>query len=182
MPALSNCKDTGEEPSSLHNRKHTKHTHTTWVQNTTLYSDDTTCIKQHRSKGVQPNGSPCANNHCSTRYDQSFRHSKHTHTNQKLLQTKIPGAIIKFIANYIKGCKVYTTYRNHTYSQREFKTGVPQDGVLSPTIFNNYTADIPPPRAPIHNVAYASHLHTQARVQPRKTYNHTNIKLIALTK
>ena len=26
---------------------------------------------------------PCANNHCSTRYEQSFRHNKHTHTNQK---------------------------------------------------------------------------------------------------
>ena len=39
--------------------------------------------KQHRSKRVQPNGSPCANNHCSTRYEQSFRHNKHTHTNQK---------------------------------------------------------------------------------------------------
>ena len=35
------------------------------------------------AKGVQLNGSPCANNHCSTRYEQSFRHNKHTHTNQK---------------------------------------------------------------------------------------------------
>ena len=26
---------------------------------------------------------PCANNHCSTRYEQSFKHSKHTYTNQK---------------------------------------------------------------------------------------------------
>ena len=34
------------------------------------------------TKGVQPNGSPFANNHCSTRYEYSFRHTKHTHTNQ----------------------------------------------------------------------------------------------------
>ena len=40
-------------------------------------------VKKHRSKGVQPNGFPCANNHCSTRYEQSFRHNKHTHTYQK---------------------------------------------------------------------------------------------------
>ena len=26
---------------------------------------------------------PCTNNHCSTRYEQSFRHNKHTHTYQK---------------------------------------------------------------------------------------------------
>ena len=33
---------------------------------------------------------------------------------RKLLQTNIPGTIIKFITNYIQGCKAYTTYRNHT--------------------------------------------------------------------
>ena len=59
----------------------------------------------------------------------------------KLLQTYIPGTIIKFIANYIKGRKAYKTYRNHTSSQRQFKTGVPQGGILSPTLFNIYTAD-----------------------------------------
>ena len=55
---------------------------------TTFYSDGTTHTKQHRSKRVQPNGSPCANNHCSTRYEQSFRHNKHTHTNQKAATDK----------------------------------------------------------------------------------------------
>ena len=41
-----------------------------------------------RSKRVQPNGSPCANNPCSTRYEQSFGHNKHTHTNQKAATDK----------------------------------------------------------------------------------------------
>ena len=59
-----------------------------------------------------------------------------------LLQTKIPGTMIKFIANYIKGRKSYTPYRNNTSTQRQFKTGVPQGGVLSPTLYNIYTADI----------------------------------------
>ena len=73
---------------------------------------------------------------------------------RKVLQTKIPGTIIKFIANYIKGRKAYTTYGNHTSAQRQFKTGVPQCGILSPTLFNIYTADIPPPRAPVQVMAY----------------------------
>ena len=60
---------------------------------------------------------------------------------RKLLQTNIPDTIIKIIANYIKGRKTYTTYRKHTVSQREVKTGVPQGGVLSPTLFNIYTSD-----------------------------------------
>ena len=67
---------------------------------------------------------------------------------------KIYIIIIKFIANYIKGRKVYTTYRNHI-SSCQFKTGLPQGGVLSPTLFNIYTAYIPPPRAPAQVMAYA---------------------------
>ena len=74
---------------------------------------------------------------------------------KKLLHTNIPGTIIRFIANYIKGRKAYTTYINHTSSQRQFKTGVSQGGVLSSTFFNIYTADIPLPRAPVQVMAYA---------------------------
>ena len=74
---------------------------------------------------------------------------------RKLLQTNIPGTIIKFIANYIKGRIVYTTYRNHASSQRQFQTGVPQGGVLSPTLINIYTADIRLPRTPVLVMAYA---------------------------
>ena len=74
---------------------------------------------------------------------------------RKLLQTNIPGTIIKFIANYIKGRKAYTTYRNHTSRQRQFETGIPQGGVLSPRLFNIYTSDIPPHSAPVQGMAYA---------------------------
>ena len=63
---------------------------------------------------------------------------------RKLLQTNIPGTIIELIAKYIKGRKAYTTYSNHTSKQRQFKTGVPQGGVLSLTLFNIYTSDLHP--------------------------------------
>ena len=51
----------------------------------------------------------------------------------KLLQTSTPGTILKFVANYIKGRKAYTSFRNHKSIQRQVKTDVLQGGVLSPT-------------------------------------------------
>ena len=105
---------------------------------------------------------------------------------RKLLQTKIPGKIIEFIANYIKGRKAYTTYINHTSSQRQFKTGVPKGGVLSPTLFNIYTTNIPLPRSQVQVMAYADDItitstHTSTRVAKKyiKPYLH---KVFAWTK
>ena len=85
---------------------------------------------------------------------------------RKLLLTKIPGTIIKFIENYIKGRKANTTYINHTSYQRKFITDVPLGGVLSSALFNIYTADIPPQRAPVQVMAYAEDITI--------TYTHTS--------
>ena len=105
---------------------------------------------------------------------------------RKLQQTKIPGTIMKFIANYSKGRKAYTTYRNHTSSQRQFKTGVPQCGVLSPTLFNIYTADLPPPRAPVQVMSYVDDItltSTHTSTSAAKKYIQPHIhKLFAWTK
>ena len=89
--------------------------------------------------------------------------------------------IIKLIANYTKGRKVYTAYRNHTSSQRYFKAGVPQGGVLSPTLFNMYTAGIPLPRTPVPFMAYtddititSTHTSTSAANKFIQPYLHKN--------
>ena len=152
---LSVIADTGEEPSSLHNSKHARRTHAARVQGTTLYSEGTTHTKWRRSRRVQPNGSTCANNHCSTRYEQSFRHGEHAHTNQNAATDKHSGTIIGFIANCVKGRKAYTTYINHTSKQRQFKTGISHGLRPFATQFNIYTSDSPPPSAPVQVMAYA---------------------------
>ena len=84
--------------------------------------------------------------------------------NKHTLIRNIPGTIIEFIANYIKGAK--PTQHIEITHQRQFKTGVPQGAsFLSPTLFNIYTSDLPPPSAPVQVMAYADDI----------TYNHTNM-------
>ena len=61
----------------------------------------------------------------------------------KIHQTTIPNTIIKFISSYIKGRKGFTLIQDSKSKQQQFKTGVPQGGVLSPILFNLYTSDIP---------------------------------------
>ena len=105
----------------------------------------------------------------------------HTHTLiRKLLQTHIPHTIIKFIANYIKGRKAYTTYRNHTSKPRQFKSGVPRGGVLSPTLLNIYTSDLPLPSAPVQVMAYADDITitstNTSTSAAKKNIHHTYIK------
>ena len=72
-----------------------------------------------------------------------------------VLQTSSPGSILKFVANYIKGSKAYTSFRNHKSIHCQVKTGVPQGGVPSPTLLNIHTADIPTPTAPVQVMLYA---------------------------
>ena len=73
----------------------------------------------------------------------------------KLTQTNIPHTILRYSANYIKGRIAYTTFRNHTSTKRQFKSGVPQGGVLSPILFNIYTSDISLPPDSVQLTTYA---------------------------
>ena len=67
---------------------------------------------------------------------------------EKLLQTRIPGTIIQFIANYIKGPKVV-----HNIQKSHILTTSIQN--WRPFTHTIYTADIPPPRAPVQVMSYA---------------------------
>ena len=57
----------------------TQHGYTT--QNFTVTALHT--VNNTVATGFSQIAPPCASNHCSTQYDQSFQHHKHTHTYQK---------------------------------------------------------------------------------------------------
>ena len=81
----------------------------------------------------------------------------------------LPHTIIKYIVNYIKGRKSYTTFRNKTSTQCQFKNCVPQGDVLSPTLFNIYTSGTPTPQAPVKLTTYADDINITS------THNDINI-------
>ena len=111
-----------------------------------------------------------ANNQCSTRYEQSLRHNKHTHTNQKstdkhsrhnhkvhqklnqgmqsIYNVNLKLAFPKVASSHPH----YLTFTLQTYDQPDHR-------------FRPWPTQMTSP----------SHLHTQARVQQRNTYNHTYI-------
>ena len=66
--------------------------------------------------------------------------------------TTIPNTLKKFIGNYIHGRQGYTSFNNFNSKIHIFKTGVPQGGVLSPSLFNLYLSDIPTPTDPLINI------------------------------
>ena len=103
---------------------------------------------------------------------------------RKLLQTNIPGTIIKLIANYIKGRKSYTTYKTTHPDNVNIKLAFHKAASFHP----HYLTFTPQTyHHPVHRfrswstqLTSPSHPHTQARVQPRNIYN--NIESFCLDK
>src|SRR5207244_4712229 len=94
--------------------------------------------------------------------------TNHTLIN-KIHNTYIPPTIKKFTANYLKRRKAITSYNQFTSKQQTIKTGVPQGGVLLPTLFNIYTSDIPTPPPNVQLETYADDISTFSSSQHIKT-------------
>ena len=62
---------------------------------------------------------------------------------ENIINTNTTNLITRFIANCIRGRKAFTKYKNKDSFNKQFKAGVPQGGVLSPTLSNIYMSDLP---------------------------------------
>ena len=63
--------------------------------------------------------------------------------------------IKRFIISYLRGRQTYVEFRGSKSKSRKMKQGVPQGGVLSPTLFNLYMKNMPDPPGDIKLVTYA---------------------------
>jgi hypothetical protein len=77
----------------------------------------------------------------------------------KILQSNIPTNTKKWLANFLSGRTAQIQQNGHKSRTINIRNGVPQGAILSPTLFNLYTADLPQPQTPFTRItSYADDL------------------------
>lgn len=61
----------------------------------------------------------------------------------KLFQNGVNMNVIKMVRSYLSNRKFYVEFCGEKSNIRDIKAGVPQGGILSPTLYNVFTADMP---------------------------------------
>ena len=126
----------------------------------------TSATKSQKLLTIQGSPMHCS---CSFEYEQGTLHINIHKLKHKLTLTNIPNIIIKFIANYIKGQHACTQYIGTLSKLKKINTGVPQGGVLSPTLVNIYISVIPLPPKDVQITTYADDIKiTASHIKHRK--------------
>ena len=94
----------------------------------------------------------------------------------KLLEINLPEVILKLLCSFIDNRQAHIKMGKTIGPAFTLSSGVPQGSVLSPTLFNFYTRDIPPPAIGCHQIIFADD-HTQII-----TYPNTRAKQMLATK
>ena len=66
----------------------------------------------------------------------------------KILHSNLPICMEKMLSNFLVNRDAFISYKSVASTNFDLKTGVPQGGCISPTLYIFYVADIPPPYIP----------------------------------
>ena len=82
---------------------------------------------------------------------------------EKIINTRLHPNDKKWIINYISHRQAKIQIGNHTSKYKQIKNGVPQGAILSPSLFNLFTHDLPPstPNTNINSYADDITIHSQ---------------------
>lgn len=73
----------------------------------------------------------------------------------KILQLNLPGHLERLLCDYLSDRVANIRLKNVTGPDFEILSGVPQGGILSPTLYTIYIRDIPSPAIDSYNIMYA---------------------------
>ena len=86
---------------------------------------------------------------------KAFDTVDHSQLLKDIQELELNGNIKRFLCAYLRGRQTFVEFRGERSNFRKMKQGVPQGGVLSPTLFNLYMSKMPPPPNNIRLVTYA---------------------------
>ncbi|XP_075151185.1 uncharacterized protein LOC142225293 [Haematobia irritans] len=83
----------------------------------------------------------------------------------------LPAETKRWFLNYLRGRQSYGNFSNKKSRLRRVKPGVPQGGVIYPSLINLYLSSIPPPSGGVEIVSYVDDCFTTWTAKVRRQLN-----------